>query len=178
MVHTVVLHDSIRLKFGKVFYMAKIFISLLAVASLSGLVASKAGTTLPGDQLYRVKTEVIEPIGAALALGASTKAELATRTASKRLAELEALISNARLSTHTQIQLTDAFDAQIAEAIAQMRELALHGRAAEALAQSTALADTLALHVIVLNALNSPLALHVQTALDKVSALRGTISTK
>jgi hypothetical protein len=158
--------------------MAKIFISLLVVASLAGLVASKAGTALPGEQLYPVKTEVIEPVGTWLAIGASAKADLAARTASKRLGELEALITNARLDSHAQLQLTDAFDAQTTKALAHVQLLAADSRNAEALAHTTALADMLALHAVVLNALNSPLALHVQEALDHVSAVRGEIGAK
>ena len=103
---------------------------LVAGALVVALFASTAGISyaaedsLPGDALYTVKTNINEPIQGALAVSAQAKSDWAIDVASTRLQEAATLAAEGKLSTSTQAELEQNFDAHAQQAAAIIAEQA------------------------------------------------------
>jgi hypothetical protein len=156
--------------------MSKIFISLLLIASLAGIAASKASTAVPGDKLYPFKIQVNERIASWMALTDAQKAATATRTAAERLTELENLLERGSISSSVELHLLTGADDAIHDSMAHAQALADSHHVDDALRATSQLQIMISTHVAVLNALHSSLVRHFQGALDRVSALRGTLA--
>ncbi len=93
---------------------ARITAALLVLAFSSGGVAYAAEGTLPGDALYPVKVNVIEP-AEGLLLAGSPRAEAAWQLtlAERRVEEAATLASEGRLATSTETEIGNRFVASV-----------------------------------------------------------------
>ncbi len=107
------------------------FISSGWVRSLAALIIiATAGTgtafasegALPGQPLYAIKTNVVEPVKLALATSAAAKATVQAQLAQERVAEAEALAQQGTLDASTSAELADAFEAHAKSAFALANE--------------------------------------------------------
>ncbi len=88
------------------------FIAILTMVSVllvGGGVAFAAEGTLPGDTLYPVKVDIIEPLHTALMFSSAAKASWRITLAQRRINEAAALAAEGKLSTSTAVELSTSF---------------------------------------------------------------------
>ena len=99
-----------------------IAIALLIVLVAGTGVASAAQSSLPGDALYPIKTDVTEPLRVALAPTPEAKAQVEASIATTRLEEAETLAAQGKLDASKQAQIQtslDVYSAKFNSSIAQ-----------------------------------------------------------
>lgn len=85
-------------------------IALILVLMVGVGTSAAAETALPGDALYSVKTEINEPVRAALSVSVQAQAHWEERRAERRLEEAAALEARGRLDAQTRAQLEARFE--------------------------------------------------------------------
>ncbi len=103
--------------------MPLVIIALVMAAVLGGGVSMEANKALPGDALYPFKIGVNERAEGYLARGDAAKAHVDVELAEARLDEAQALARENKLSVAAQSQLTQNFNAHVAEATALGKKL-------------------------------------------------------
>lgn len=94
-------------------------LSVVAVLGSSAGISYAAGSSLPGDALYAIKTHINEPVRGVLASSADAKARWAMDVAAARATEAATLAAEHRLDPTTQSELASSLSAhaQIATAL-------------------------------------------------------------
>ncbi|MDE2040981.1 MAG: hypothetical protein KGI59_01160, partial [Patescibacteria group bacterium] len=103
---------------------SSIVAAVLIMALAGGGVTYAAEGSLPGDPLYSLKTQVVEPLKVALAPTAAAKAAVQADLAQTRLAEAETLAVNGRLDTPKQQQISAllrSYTADLSQTLVQVR---------------------------------------------------------
>lgn len=88
-------------------------IIVLIILSLTGGIGYASKSALPGDTLYPVKTEVVEPLETSLAFGAQAKAAAHLDHAMERLHELAQLEAEGKVSRHAQVLMKNAIEHEV-----------------------------------------------------------------
>ena len=96
--------------------------ALLFLALSSGGVAYAAEGALPGNALYPVKVDLIEPLQVALAVSPQTKASLQMAFAEQRIVEAARAAQNGKLNAATEAALAANFAKNAAGAVAAAKE--------------------------------------------------------
>ncbi|MCI5108814.1 MAG: hypothetical protein MRY49_03140 [Candidatus Pacebacteria bacterium] len=84
-------------KKSKLFFTKFVFAPLLILVILTSTVAASSADSLPGDRLYAVKTEVVEPLAGLIKINKERRVEYKEALASKRLEEMVLLSSEGKL---------------------------------------------------------------------------------
>ena len=166
--------------------MPKIILSLFLIAALGGCVAVAAHDTAPGDILYPFKIDVTERIEHLLAFSPSAQADLAVNLADERLQEIGLLVSTGLLTSETSVKLIGAFDTEAARAATLVGKLHAAGDLLNASRNAEKFQAELGTRIAEFSSVNTeglaamqtlltPIIAHVQSTLDTVSALNGTI---
>ena len=96
--------------------------AVLILTISSGSIAYAAEGTLPGDVLYPIKVNVIEPVQLALAASPEAKAALQMRFAGYRIDEAALLAKNGKLGGTTEAVLAANFTENVSGAITAMAQ--------------------------------------------------------
>jgi hypothetical protein len=96
--------------------------ALIIIATAGTGTAFASEGALPGQPLYAIKTNVVEPVKLALATSAAAKAAVQAQLAQERVAEAEALAQRGTLDASTSAELADAFEAHAKSAFALANE--------------------------------------------------------
>jgi len=83
---------------------------VVIIALIGGGIANAAQKALPGEPLYAIKTELIEPVSVALASTPKAKAEIQIKIATTRLIEAERLAKQNKLDEKIVEQLSNSLD--------------------------------------------------------------------
>lgn len=94
------------------------------VLILSNSVALAANETVPGDTLYPVKVNVIEPARAMVTVTTAGRAEWASNCVKRRLAEAERLIARKELTTAHWAAIEESLDRHVSVAKRHINKLA------------------------------------------------------
>lgn len=111
-------------------------IVLLLALLAGGGTSLAAEQALPGDILYPVKVDLVEPIRATLAVSPEAKAKWEARIAERRLEEGEALLAHANLSQETKAAIEQRFLVASANAKANIAAVRERDAAAAAFIES------------------------------------------
>jgi hypothetical protein len=98
---------------SRLVYAFAVFVLMIGI---SGGTTFAAGSALPGDFLYSIKTGVNEPVVGALAVSEEAKAIWHAEVATERLKEAATLSSEGRLTASTSAALATAFTVHAAQA--------------------------------------------------------------
>jgi hypothetical protein len=97
--------------------------ALVVVVFAGGSTAYAAQGALPGQPLYALKTQVLEPVKLALAAGPAAKAAVHVEIAQARVAEAENLAQQGTLTATTSTELADNFESHAQSALALADEV-------------------------------------------------------
>lgn len=111
-------------------------IVLLLALLAGGGTSLAAEQALPGDALYPVKVDIMEPLRATVAFSSAAKAKWEARVAERRLEEGEVLLANAGLSQDTKAAIEQRFLAASAKAKANIATVRERDAAAAAFIES------------------------------------------
>lgn len=98
-------------------------IYLLIAVVIGGGASVAAESSLPGELLYGLKTQVNERVMGALAIGAEADAKFEARLAEKRLEEMERLSAKGKVETSVAASLQERFETHADNAEALFAEL-------------------------------------------------------
>lgn len=96
---------------------------VLVLVSLGGASTYAAAGALPGEPLYAVKVNVIEPVKGVLAITREAKAEFNASIALARVKEVEALAAKEQLTPEQGIKSQNGFDHSLGKARATIEKL-------------------------------------------------------
>lgn len=122
------------------------FAALLIAVSMGGVAYASNGA-LPGDKLYAVKTQVVEPLESALLYDAKARATWNAILAERRLTEAATLATTDRLDEVTRIDLEERFARHAERSSGAAGEVRAKGDVAVALAVHSDLEARLSAHV-------------------------------
>lgn len=97
------------------------------IAVIAGSAAAVAETSLPGDLLYSVKTEINEGFKTGIAFTAESNAEAEAEIAVQRLDEAARLSEEGRLNASVRSMLQNEFDAHAENAVSFAEDAAANG---------------------------------------------------
>ncbi len=100
---------------------ALVFIVIVISAGNSAVLASR--NTLPGDTLYPIKVNMVEPIRVAFAPTPRIKAEIQTELVQSRLQEAETLAARGQLNDGKEQSLNQRIDQQVSDLTANINEV-------------------------------------------------------
>lgn len=106
-------HIPVQKSFFSIQRLSFALASLLIIVLAGSSVAYAAEKSLPGDILYPVKVNVMEPVQEALAKTPEAKALVQANLAEKRLKEAENLASKNRLSSSTMMNLNKNYEKHV-----------------------------------------------------------------
>ncbi len=111
-------------------------IVLLLALLAGGGTSLAAEQALPGDALYPVKVDIMEPIRATLAVSPEAKAKWQTRVAERRLEEGERLLASGSLSDENRAKIEAGFEIAASSARARIEAVRQSDSAAAAFIDS------------------------------------------
>lgn len=151
--------------------MTKIFLSLIAIASLGGIFALASGSAVPGSILYPFKVGVCESIGRIIALDDTSKGNFSLEIARQRLIELQILEQNGTATPDKRTYLLNAFDSETKHIQDQVTVLQVEEKYQEAKVLAMTYQNLLSQQIAVFSALGSPAVPHLQAALTDAQNL-------
>ncbi len=117
---------------------------------ISGGVSAFAQVSLPGDFLYRVKTDVNEKIQVAFSLTPQSKANTEAVLATRRLEEVEGLALRGKLDSGLELKTNNAFNAHVRELDSHIAELESRSEFGEIAKVGVSFQTKIAVHAAVL----------------------------
>ena len=151
--------------------MVKIFLSLVAIASLGGIFTIASGSAVPGNILYPFKIGVCESIGQLVALGDGAKGTFSLELARQRLIELQILEQNSTATPARRDYLLNEFDSESQKIQDVITVLQVEEKFDEAKVLIAEFQTLLKQQLAVFTALGSPTVPHLQATLTTITAL-------
>jgi hypothetical protein len=151
--------------------MVKIFLSLIAIASLGGLFTVASSSAVPGNVLYPFKISVCESIGKLFSISDTSRGDFALSVAQQRLLELQIVTQDKTVTPQVQADLLAGFDKETDTVKDAIIVLQAEEKFTEASALAAKYAAMMSQQIAVFTALKSPFVDHLQTSLETVGAM-------